>query len=136
MIARRISAIALTAMCAAVPLATLSISAAQADSSGTAAVLGAVKCVPIGDNELCARGITGTPGGYNVAYYKNVGSTLTARFRLMCINGFQKDDNGAFSISPGQVRSFVFAVGNQGSCRVRMQDLTNGGYYYSPYVVP
>ncbi|OUC97779.1 hypothetical protein [Streptosporangium minutum] len=136
MITRRISAIALTAVCAAVPLTTFSASAAQADTSSTAAAFGSVKCVPIGDNELCARGITGSPGGYNVAYYKNAGSTITARFRLMCINGFTKDDNGPFSISPGQVKSFVFAVGNQGSCRVRMQDITNGGYYYSPYVVP
>ncbi|MEU8203243.1 hypothetical protein [Streptosporangium sp. NPDC049046] len=133
MITRRIGAIALAAVCAAVPLTALSASAAQA---GTAAFLGPVKCAPISNNELCARGITGSPGGYDVAYHKNEGSKLTARFRLMCINGFQKDDNGPFSISAGQVKSFVFAVGNQGSCRVRMQDITNGGYYYSPYVVP
>ncbi|WP_436760518.1 hypothetical protein [Streptosporangium sp. V21-05] len=136
MITRRISAIALAAVCATVPLTTLSASAAQAGTGGTAAARGPVKCVPISNNELCARGITGSPGGYNVAYYKNEGATFKGRFFLMCLNGFQKNDNGAFTIAAGQVRSFVFAVGNQGSCRVRMQDITNGGFYYSPYVVP
>ncbi|MGC5015187.1 hypothetical protein ACLQ2R_30865 [Streptosporangium sp. DT93] len=133
MITRRISAMALAAMCAAVPLTALSSSAAQADA-GRAALLGPVKCANIGANELCARGITGSPGGYNAAYYKNEGSTITARFTLVCANGFSKSDNGPFTASVGQVKSFVFAVGNQGSCRVKM--VAGSGIYYSPYVTP
>ncbi|MCC5580921.1 hypothetical protein IMZ11_35435 [Microtetraspora sp. AC03309] len=128
---RRISALVLAAVCAAVPLTAFSASAAQAGAAG----FGPTKCSPLTNGDLCATGISGSPAGYDAAYAKHSGSKITARFRLMCINGFQKDDNGAFSISAGQRKSFVFSVGNQGSCRVRMHDQTNGSYFYSPYVV-
>ncbi|MGW2115006.1 hypothetical protein [Streptomyces zhihengii] len=96
---------------------------------------GPTKCSWLTNGDLCATGISGSPDGYDAAYKKVSGSTVTVRFRLMCVNGFQKNDNGAFSISAGQRKSFVFSVGDQGSCRVRMQDVNSGAYYYSPYVV-
>ncbi len=126
----------LATVCAAVPGAAFSSTAAQADVSNTAAAFGPTRCSFLTNGDLCATGIGGTPGGYDAAYVKYSGPKITVRFYLKCMNGFSKADNGAFSIEAGQRRSFVFAVGNQQECRVQMRDLTNGTYYYSPYVLP
>ncbi|GAA4206212.1 hypothetical protein GCM10022252_68010 [Streptosporangium oxazolinicum] len=132
---RRISTIALAVVCAAVPLTTFSVSAAQAGTSGTAA-FGPTRCINIGNGDLCATGIPGSPAGYDATYIKRAGSALTARFHLQCQNGFRRSDNGAFSISAGQRRSFVFSVGNQGQCQVKMQDITNNQNFHSAWVQP
>ncbi|MEV5933168.1 hypothetical protein AB0L56_10570 [Streptomyces sp. NPDC052079] len=130
---RKLSSLVLAVACA-VPLTAFSATEAQAGTMGTLG-FGPTKCSYLTNGDLCATGISGSPDGYDAAYAKYSGSTVTVRFRLMCINGFQKDDNGAFSISAGQRKSFVFSVGDQGSCRVRMKDVNSGAYYYSPYVV-
>ncbi|MGW4438661.1 hypothetical protein ACWELO_23360 [Streptomyces sp. NPDC004596] len=131
---RKINSLVLAAVCAAVPLTALSAGQAQAATTG-ALGFGQTKCSHLTNGDLCATGISGSPDGYDAAYAKFDGAPVTVRFTLMCINGFQRDDNGAFTISKGQRRSFVFSVGDQGSCRVRMRDVNSGAYYYSPYVV-
>ncbi|MGW1591379.1 hypothetical protein [Streptomyces sp. NPDC002386] len=131
---RKINSLVLAAVCAAVPLTALSAGEAQAATTGTLG-FGQTKCSYLTNGNLCATGISGSPDGYDAAYAKLDGAPVTVRFTLMCINGFQRDDNGAFTISKNQRRSFVFSVGDQGSCRVRMRDVNSGAYYFSPYVV-
>lgn len=94
---------------------------------------GPTKCTDIGNGKVCATGISGSPDGYDAAYEKWAGSTVTARFQLMCANGYSKWDNGTFSISAGQRKSFVFSVGDKGSCKVLLH--SGGSVYSSPYVV-
>ena len=131
-ISRRIRTMALAAACAAASLTTLSAPAAQA---GTAA-FGATACNTFTNGKLCGTGIAGSPAGYDAAYQKTGGSPVKVRFWLNCKNGYVKADNGAFTISAGQRRSFVFSVGDQGDCRIRLQDLDHGSNFYSPYVHP
>ncbi|MFB9573097.1 hypothetical protein [Streptomyces yanii] len=114
------------------PLTTVSAAEAHAGTIG-ALGFGVTKCTDIGNGKVCATGISGSPAGYDAAYDKREGATVTARFQLMCINGFSKWDNGSFTISKGQRKSFVFSVGNQGSCKVLLH--SGGTAYSSPYVV-
>ncbi|GGK94561.1 hypothetical protein Sme01_57330 [Sphaerisporangium melleum] len=130
---RRISVFALAAVCAAVPLTSFSASAAQAGTASKAG-FGPTKCTNIGNGDLCTTGISGSPAGYDVAYNKRSGSTVTVRFRLQCVGGYKAADNGAFNISAGQRKSFVFSVGNKGQCQSVLQDITNGKNFYGPYV--
>ncbi|MFD8262361.1 hypothetical protein ACFV19_26345 [Streptomyces griseoluteus] len=118
----------LAAVCAAVPFTGLS--SAHAASSG----FGPTQCTNIGNGQLCAAGISGSPAGYGVSYKKTKGSTVTARFYLDCRNDKSYSDNGSFTISQGQTKSFVFSVGNQGACRAKLYDIGNADVYYSPYV--
>lgn len=131
---RRMNSLVLTALCAvALPLTGFSASAAHAQTA-SASGFGPTLCKNIGNGDLCATGISGSPAGYDAAYKKVGGSTVTVRFYLECKNGFTKADNGSFTISAGQRKSFVFSVGNQGSCRVQMYDIGNADPHYSPYV--
>ncbi|MEU9762064.1 hypothetical protein [Streptomyces sp. NPDC047985] len=131
MIARRGFSSLVLAVCAAVSLTAFSAAEAQAGTS-SALGYGPTKCTNIGNGEVCATGISGSPNGYDAAYNKWAGPTVTARFQLVCANGYTKWDNGSFSISAGQRKSFVFSVGNQGSCKVVMH--SGGTAYSSPYV--
>ncbi|MFF0249935.1 hypothetical protein [Streptosporangium sandarakinum] len=121
----RITALALTAACAAVPLTTFTASAAQASALATQS------CNQLSNGTLCA---TTDPAGYDAAYHKYSGATVTVRFHLECKNGTRVADHGSFAIAAGQRRSFTFSVGRQGECRVRLQDLTNATNYYTGYV--
>lgn len=123
-----------------VALAAVGLSGVIAAQPTTAAPLttssfGQPKCSHLTNGDLCATGISGTPDGYDAAYNKLTGPPVTVRFFLECMNDFRKSDNGAFTISAGQRRSFVFSVGNRQECRVRMHDFTNDGDFRSPYVV-
>ncbi|MEV0490734.1 hypothetical protein [Streptomyces atratus] len=129
---RRITTLALAAVCAALPLTAVSAAEAHAGTISTLG-FGPKKCTDIGNGNVCAAGISGSPDGYGASYEKWEGSTVTARFQLICINNFSKWDNGAFTISKGQTKSFVFSVGDQGSCKVVMH--SGGTPYSSPYVV-
>lgn len=129
---RRIATLALAAACAAVPLTTVSAAEAHAGTVNVSG-FGPTKCTDIGNGKVCATGISGSPDGYDAAYEKWGGSTVTARFQLICINGFSKWDNGTFTISAGQRKSFVFSVGDQGSCKVLLH--SGGSAFSSPYVV-
>jgi hypothetical protein len=128
----RITTLALAAVCTALPLTVVSAAGANAATNSTAG-FGVTKCSDIGNGKVCATGISGSPDGYDAAYQKWSGATVTARFKLMCTNGFSKWDNGTFTISAGQRKSFVFSVGDQGSCRVMLY--SGGSYFNSPYVV-
>jgi hypothetical protein len=117
-------------MCVAVPLTTPSAFAAEVGTTG----FGPTKCTNIGNGDLCTTGISGSPAGYDVAYNKRAGSPVTVRFRLQCVGGFKAADNGSFTISQGQRRSFVFSVGDKGQCQSVLQDITNAKNFYGPYV--
>ncbi|MFN8074175.1 MAG: hypothetical protein U0Q15_02000 [Kineosporiaceae bacterium] len=43
-------------------------------------------------------------------------------------------DNGAFPIAPGETKSYVFKVGSQGRCHVRLKDMQTGSYFNSPSI--
>ncbi|MEU7384703.1 MULTISPECIES: hypothetical protein [unclassified Streptomyces] len=112
------------------PLTTPSAFAAEVGTTG----FGPTKCTNIGNGDLCTTGISGSPAGYDVAYNKKKGSPVTVRFRLQCVGGFKAADNGSFTISQGQRRSFVFSVGDKGQCQSVLQDITNAQNFYGPYV--
>ncbi|TMR08563.1 hypothetical protein ETD86_47255 [Nonomuraea turkmeniaca] len=132
---RRLGAIALAVACAAVPLITFSTSAAQADTSSTTSVVGQTRCQNHIIGVVCATWLGGSPGGYDAAFTRNWAGTATVRFQLVCgPNTFY--DHGWFSISQNQRRSFVFAVGNQGPCKVAVLDRAREGRMLSPMVYP
>ncbi|GII81443.1 hypothetical protein Sru01_64250 [Sphaerisporangium rufum] len=122
----------LAAVCVTGPLAAFSMPTAHADAAG----FGTTLCNTFSNGQVCGTGISGSPAGYDAAYKKTGGSPVRVRFWLNCKNGFVRSDNGAFTITKGQRRSYVFSVGNQGECRIRLQDLSHGSSFYSPYVRP
>lgn len=89
-------------------------------------------CAAVGTNGvLCANALS---DGYQARYSKTGGQAVVADFNLLCKNGAVYGDYGAFAISAGQTRSYVFKVAAQGECRVRLYDVTNGKYFYTGYI--
>ena len=88
-------------------------------------------CVALTNGVLCANALS---DGYQARYNKTGGQAIVADFNLLCKNGAVYGDYGAFAISAGQTRSYVFKVAAQGECRVRLYDVTNGKYFYTGYI--
>ncbi|MDN3262790.1 hypothetical protein QWJ26_23900 [Streptomyces sp. CSDS2] len=61
------------------------------------------------------------------------GSTLD--FNLRCANGRWFGSEGAFRAQAGLARSYIFQVGRQGSCFVRLIDRTTGQSWDTPSIV-
>lgn len=119
----------------ATSLTGLAATGAQASTVSTLG-FGPKKCTDVGNGLLCAAGISGSPDGYGASYEKRAGSAVTVRFFLNCINGTQwYYDNGYFTITAGQTKSFVFSIGDKGSCKVGLANIAGGSNLYSPYVV-
>jgi hypothetical protein len=70
--------------------------------------------------------------GYQAVYTRTGSGNVRTDFNLYCANGRWFGDLGAFNISQGQTRTYVFSVGSQGSCQVRL--VASNGYYPSPYL--
>jgi hypothetical protein len=116
---KRVSAIAVAAAAFA-GVMTATASSAQAANSA---------CVTTGHGTLC---VASDPNGYRASYGKSTGGPETVDFHLVCWNGRWFGDEGSFTIWAGQTRSYVFSVGSQGSCRVRMTDVNSGSAWDSP----
>ncbi|MFF4710667.1 hypothetical protein ACFY2V_04555 [Streptomyces eurythermus] len=61
------------------------------------------------------------------------GATLD--FNLRCADGRWFGSEGAFQAQAGLARSYVFKVGRQGSCFVRLIDRTTGRNWDTPSIV-
>lgn len=69
-------------------------------------------CRNVGNGDLC---VMTDPKGYRTSYHKQGGSPVWLDFNLVC-GSKRFGDAGKFKAETGQVRSYVFAVGNQGAC--------------------
>ena len=66
-------------------------------------------CRSISNGSLCLQTVI---NGFNIFYIKTGGATANnLNFRLTCTNGSWFGDNGAFSQSAGQTKSYTFAIG-------------------------
>lgn len=91
-----------------------------------------VACKNISYGSLCVSVVS---DGYRAEYNKTGGSAIVADFNLQCKKLANPiGDYGAFPISKGQTRSYVFKVGALGACRVRLYDVTHGSFFYTGYV--
>jgi hypothetical protein len=64
-------------------------------------------------------------GSYRATYTNTTSSTKYVDFNLVVKGGSRFGDNGAFSTSPGQTRSYIFALNNPGVCvRLYLYDRT------------
>lgn len=112
------------------------VAATTAAMVGTMVAVGAPAqaasaCTSTGNGSLC---IYTDPAGYDASYHKTSGATAYVDFNLVCDNGRTFGDNGAFYISAGQVKTYTFAVGSQGACRVKLIDKNTGSYWLTPRV--
>ena len=81
--------------------------------------------------------ITDDRSGYRAVLYSGRGlDNLTANFGLVCSNGRWFGDWSAFQIAQFHTYSYVFAVGRQGACRVRLQIHRTEGdkYWFTPWL--
>ncbi|GGO93234.1 hypothetical protein [Wenjunlia tyrosinilytica] len=85
---------------------------------------------PRGASKVCVQTV---PDGYNASVV--VGSDLnghTVDFNLNCSNGRWFGDDGTFPVRYPQIRTYVFKVGQQGECWVKLYDYTTGMEWDSP----
>lgn len=87
-------------------------------------------CVQVDGNTgiLCAKS---DPQGYRVSFQKTSGAAATYDFNLVCNNGRWFGDEGAFYATSGNTYSYVFAVGDQGSCQGRLIKTSTGASWNS-----
>ncbi|KUL34670.1 hypothetical protein ADL22_30050 [Streptomyces sp. NRRL F-4489] len=115
-IVRRMVGVGLSTVAMVSAMAAFGPSAQAATAAGTS-------CTNTGSGSLC---LAVDPKGYDISYHKLSGGKAHVDFNLVCDNGRWFGDEGSFSISAGQVRTYVFSVGSQGACRGKLIDKTTG----------
>ncbi|GGO93352.1 hypothetical protein [Wenjunlia tyrosinilytica] len=85
---------------------------------------------PASASDLC---IYRDPTGYQAYLFADEDLRgHTVDFNLVCDNGRWAGDLGAFSVGAYRKYTYVFAVGDQGSCHVRLTDITVNKSWNSP----
>ncbi|MFI7608942.1 hypothetical protein ACIBTV_28035 [Micromonospora sp. NPDC049366] len=89
----------------------------------------------IGFGRLCAN-IDPSPG-YRAAFTTNAnGGGLILDFNLICDNNRWFGDGGSFRTEANREYSYVFSVGNQGNCKVRLFNMRNADFWDTAYIAP
>ncbi len=81
-------------------------------------------CTSTGNGQLCLSIINGDD--YQASYKKTSGAVAYVDFTLYCTNGTWFGDGGAFYIGAGQTKTYIFTIGNHGSCYLVMYDRGGG----------
>lgn len=121
-IARRMAGVGLSTVAMVGAMAAFGPSA---QAAGAQRIAGLSACSAAGNHgTLC---VTVVKQGYDISFNKVSAGTSYMDFNLVCDNGRWFGDEGAFSISKGQTRSYVFAVGDMDTCRGKLIDKRTGG---------
>jgi hypothetical protein len=91
-------------------------------------------CISTGQGALCADIVNGHD--YRATYTKTGGSGEYVDFNLYCSDGTWYGDQGAFWIYINGSRSYIFGVGNHGSCYVTMWNRAGSGSWSTNPVTP
>ncbi|MGW2214058.1 hypothetical protein ACWCSD_03640 [Nonomuraea sp. NPDC001684] len=84
-------------------------------------------CVSFSEGTLCASIVwSGWSPNYRAQLYRTAPGSGRYDFHLYCSAGRWFGDEGAFTAAVNEVKSYVFQVGNQGSCRVELRNGNDG----------
>ncbi|MFI5975436.1 hypothetical protein [Streptomyces sp. NPDC051452] len=108
---------------------------AAALATAPAASAANYKCTyagPSGYSDLC---IHDDPEGYRAQLFADEDlRDRTLDFNLICANGRWFGDDGSFRAYPYTQYSYIFSVGRQGSCFVRLIDKQSGKTWDTPSI--
>ncbi|GGO93240.1 hypothetical protein [Wenjunlia tyrosinilytica] len=110
----------------------LVVAAASLLAAPPANAAGPVKCSAAGISTVC---INDDPDGYRASvtpWYDLANDTLD--FNLWCANGTWYGDEGSFVAEFGKEKSYIFKVGRQGSCFVRLLNRSTGEQWDTPSI--